>query len=99
MEREDGFQSRNYKSSFTSPPTLRRVSPMSTECRASVPRLGNIWVPKSTPSTNHFPRFYIRGVEDMFQVGDRIIRVEHGGMRSQMISWRVWRDIEQKWQF
>ncbi len=64
-----------------------------------MPRLGDIWIPKSTPSANHFPRFYIPGVEDLFQVGDRIVRVEHSRSRSRLISWRVWRDSESKWQF
>jgi hypothetical protein len=64
-----------------------------------VPRLGDLWIPKSSVSPNHFPRFYIPGVEDLFQVGDRIVRVEHSGSRSRLISWRVWRDSELKWQF
>jgi hypothetical protein len=61
--------------------------------------LGDIWIPKSPALLNHFPRFYIPGVEDLFQVGDRIIRVEHAGSRSCLISWRAWRDLESKWQF
>jgi hypothetical protein len=64
-----------------------------------VPRLGDLWIPKSSVSPNHFPRFYIPGVEDLFQVGDRIIRVEHSRSRFRLISWRMWRDSESKWQF
>ncbi len=64
-----------------------------------MPRLGDIWIPKLTPSANHFPRFYILSVEDLFQVGDRIVRVEHSGTRSRLISWRVWQDAASKWQF
>jgi hypothetical protein len=64
-----------------------------------VPRLGDIWIPKSTPSANHFPRLYIPRVEDLFQAGDRIIRVEHGGTRSRMISWRIWHGVGAQWQF
>ncbi len=64
-----------------------------------MPRLGDIWIPKSTHSANHFPRLYIPGVEDLFQTGDRIVRVEHGGSRSRMISWRIWRDVGARWQF
>jgi hypothetical protein len=64
-----------------------------------VPRPGDIWIPKLTPSVNHFPRFYILGVEDLFQVGDRIVRVEHSGTRSCLISWQVWHDSASKWQF
>ncbi len=62
-----------------------------------MPKLGDIWVPKSPVLPNHFPRLYIPGVEDLFEVGDRIIRVEHGGSRSRLISWRVWRDSGSKW--
>ncbi len=64
-----------------------------------MPRLGDIWIPKSTSSANHFPRLYIPGVEDLFQVGDHIVRVEHSGTRSRLISWRVWLDSSSKWQF
>ncbi len=35
----------------------------------------------------------------MFQTGDRIVRVEHGGSRSRMISWRIWHDAGARWQF
>jgi len=64
-----------------------------------VPRLGDIWVPKSVVSPNHFTRFYIPGVEDLFQVGDHLVRMEHGGSRACVISWRIWRDSEAKLQF
>jgi hypothetical protein len=48
---------------------------------------------------NHFPKLYIPRVEDLFQTGDRIIRVEHGGSRSRLIYWRIWRDAGNSWQF
>jgi hypothetical protein len=35
----------------------------------------------------------------MFQIGGRIIRVEHGGSRSRLICWRIWRDARESWQF
>jgi hypothetical protein len=64
-----------------------------------VPRLGDIWIPKFAVSPNHFVRLYIPGVEDLFQVGDRLIRVEHSGSTSRLISWRIWRNQEEGWQF
>jgi hypothetical protein len=64
-----------------------------------VPRLGDVWIPKSAVSPNHFVRLYIPSVEDLFQTGDRIVRIEHGGSRSRMISWRIWRDTKEKWRF
>jgi hypothetical protein len=99
MDQGVGFQPHNYRHSTTSQRTLRRVTLSSAERQCSIPRLGDIWVPKSAPSTNHFPRFYIPGVEDLFQIRDRIIRVEHGGSRSRLISWRIWRDAGESWQF
>ncbi len=62
-----------------------------------MPRLGDIWVPKSAVSPNHFARFYIPSVEDLFQTGDRVVKVEHAGSTSRLISWRLWRDSKGKW--
>jgi hypothetical protein len=38
-------------------------------------------------------------VEDLFQTGDRVFRIEHGGSRSRLICWRIWRDAGDSWQF
>ncbi len=75
------------------------MTPEFAERQCNVPRLGDIWIPKSAVSPNHFSRFYIPGVEDLFQTRDRIVRVEHGGSRSRLISWRIWRDVGEMWQF
>ncbi len=99
MEQGDGCQSQSYRRSTTTPRTLRRVTPLFAERQCSVPRLGDIWVPKSTVTPNHFTRFYIPGVEDLFQIGDHFVKVEHGGSKSRVISWKIWRDLEGKWQF
>jgi hypothetical protein len=99
MEQGDGCQSQSYRHNTTTPRTLRRVMPLFAERQCSVPRLGDIWVPKSAVSTNHFTRFYIPGMKDLFQIRDHLVRVEHGGSRSRVISWRIWRDSEGKWQF
>jgi hypothetical protein len=99
MVQGDGCQSQSYRHNTTTPHTLRRVTPSFAERQSSVPRLGDIWVPKSAVSPNHFTRFYIPGVEDLFQIGDHLVRVEHGGSRSCVISWRIWCDSEGKWQF
>jgi len=44
-------------------------------------------------------RLYIHGAEDLFQVGDRLLRVEHNGSKSRIISWRIWQDQEKGWRF
>ncbi len=99
MELGDGGQPQNYKGNITTLHSLRRVSPSFPERQRSVPRIGDVWVPKSVVSPNHFTRFYIPGVEDLFQTRDHLLRVEHRGSRSRVISWRIWRDPEERWQF
>jgi hypothetical protein len=92
MEQGDGCRPKNCRHNSTTPPILRRVTPLFAERQSSVPRLGDIWVPKLAVSPNHFVKLYILGVEDLFQVGDRLLRVEHNGSRSRLISWRIWRN-------
>jgi hypothetical protein len=30
----------------------------------------------------------------LFQIGDQVIKVEHLGSRSRILSWRIWWDVE-----
>jgi hypothetical protein len=99
MAQRDGCQFHSFRRNTTTPHILRTVSPGFTERQRSVPKLGDIWIPKSPALPNLFHRFYIHGVEDLFQTGDRVVKVEHIGSRSRLISRRVWRDLETKWQF
>ncbi len=78
---------------------LAGVAPAYAERQCAVPRLGDIWILKSAVSPNHFVRLYILGVEDLFQEGDRLLRVDHGGLRSRLISWRLWRSNEGELRF
>jgi hypothetical protein len=95
----DGSQPPECSTNISSRRTLCRVTPSSAEEVHSRPRVGDIWVPISMPTANHFPRIYIPGVEDLFQTGNRVLRIEHGGSRSRLICWRIWRDAGSSWQF
>jgi hypothetical protein len=99
MEQGDGRQPQSCRCNITTPHTWRRVTPSLAQRPRSVPRVGNIWIPKLAVSPNHFVRLYILGVEDLFQVGDRLLRVEHSGSSSRLISWRIWHNQEAGWQF
>jgi hypothetical protein len=90
MDQGDGCRSQSSRHNTTTPRTLRRVAPSFTERQHSVPRIGDIWIPRLAVSPNHFVRLYILGVEDLFQVGDQLLRVEHSGSKSRLISWRIW---------
>jgi hypothetical protein len=99
MEQGDGHRPQTYRPIFTSPPILRRVALAYAERQRALPRLGDIWIPNSVVSPNHFVRLYIPNVEDLFQEGDRLLRVEHGGSRSRLINWKIWRSKEGEWRF
>ncbi|CAK9200202.1 unnamed protein product [Sphagnum troendelagicum] len=36
---------------------------------------------------------------DEAREGDRLLRVKHGGSRSRLISWKIWRNQEEGWRF
>jgi hypothetical protein len=38
-------------------------------------------------------------MEDLFKAGDRLLRIEHGGSRSRLISWKIWRSQKGEWKF
>ncbi len=97
MEQGGGHRPLTHRIISTSPPFLRKVALALVERQCALPQLGDIWVPKSAASPNHFVRLYIPGVEDLFQAGDRLLRVEHSGSKSHLISWRIWRSQEGEW--
>ncbi len=66
MEQGGGHRPQTYRTISTSPPILRRVAPAHAKRQCALPQLGDIWIPKSTTSPNHFVRLYIPGVEDLF---------------------------------
>jgi hypothetical protein len=99
MEQGDAGRPQSYKGNIITPHTLCRVSPLVLERQHNVPRIGNIWIPKLSTSPNHFIKLYIFGVEDLFQNGDHLFRVEHCGSKSRIISWRIWRNPKERWQF
>ncbi len=63
----------SYRPVSISPPTLHSVAPDLAERRTSIPRLGDIWIPKLAISPNHFVQLYIPGVEDLYQEGDGLL--------------------------
>jgi len=86
MEQEDGGQLQSYIGNITTPHTLRRASLSILERQRNVPRVGDIWIPKLLASPNHFIRLYIPSVEDLFQNGNHLFKVEHYGSKSYIIS-------------
>jgi hypothetical protein len=92
MEQEDGFRAQDSKGNIILPPTLCRVSTHKSERQRQVSRLGDGWIPFSLVFPNHFIRFFISGVEDLFRAKDQILKVENFGVRSRLISWKAFDD-------
>jgi hypothetical protein len=86
MEKGDVNQLHSYRGNITIPHTLRRVSPSITKRHNNVRRIGDILIPKLFASPNHFVRFFIHGIEYLFQNGDHVFWVEHIGSKSCIIS-------------
>jgi hypothetical protein len=51
-----------------------------------IPRIGDIWIPRSCSSPNHFICFFILGIDHLLQVGDKVLGVEAGRGLSRLIS-------------
>jgi hypothetical protein len=99
MEQGDGGRPQSYGNNITTPHTLCRVSFLVPERQRSVFRIGDIWIPKLSISPNHFIKLYIPSVENLFQNGDHLLMVEHCGSKSRIISWRIWHNPKERWQF
>lgn len=52
-------------------------------------RLGNIWILASQETEQHYVGFYLLGMKNMFRIGDKVVKVEHFGTISRMLSWRL----------
>jgi len=90
MESEDGLAPQSSSLVSILHPTLRKVNPECAERQSSIPRVGDVRIPRSEVSPDHFIRLYIPGVEDLFAEGDRLVRIEHSGFRSRIIIWGIW---------
>jgi len=62
-----------------------RVSTHRWEKQRQVSRIGDVWIPFSPISPNHFSRFFIPRVEALFWNSNRIMKVDNFGTRSTLI--------------
>jgi hypothetical protein len=43
----------------------------------SIPRVGDLWILFATSSPFHRVRFFIVGIDVLFVIGDKIIKIKH----------------------
>jgi hypothetical protein len=51
-------------------------------------------IPYFTIYVYHFTKFFIPGIEVLFQSSDKILRVEALGLSSKLVYWRLWQNVE-----
>jgi hypothetical protein len=76
------------------------LSPLAIELHErseSIPRIGDLWIPITNVSIHHKIRFFLLGIERLFVVGDKVVRVEHTSEESRISVWRLGKDYEGDW--
>jgi hypothetical protein len=65
-------------------PSILHFEILNFENGYHVPRLGDIWIPFLDITRQSYVRFYMPGMENLFKVGNRIVKVEHSNTMSRM---------------
>jgi len=94
MEQPAGTKMQSYSSSSTSPCILHKSTHIVTDGAKEVPRVGDIWIVYSARSLDHSTRFFIPEIKVLFQLGDRVLRVEAFGLSSRLVCWRLWQNVK-----
>jgi hypothetical protein len=98
MEQEVGPQLTDTIIDTTSPLSLSNLLTIEVfEGANSIPRVGDLWILIITSSPFHRVRFFIIGIDVLFAIGDKIIRIEHSGAESKVLFWRLGKNINGKW--
>jgi hypothetical protein len=99
MELESGTTLHN-SSASSSFLTFPNVVISRFEERTEVPKVEDIWIPKAFASLYCFIKFFIPGIKNLLQEGDMILKVEVGGGKFGLISWKLYLKANQgfKWQ-
>jgi hypothetical protein len=89
MEQEDGATMHNFNVDFSLPHTSPNIYNFGFGEKDVIPRLGDISIPRSCSSHDHFICFFILGIEHLLQVRNKVLKVEVGGGLSRFVSWKL----------
>jgi hypothetical protein len=59
-----------------------------------IPKVGDLWIPITTISLHHRIRFFLSGIEGLFVVGNKVVRVEHKVEKSRNLVCKLGKDYE-----
>jgi hypothetical protein len=63
----------------------------------SIPRVGDLWLSIAVVSSSHQVRFFFPGIDTLFVVGDKVVKIEHSGVESKVLMWRLGRYANGRW--
>jgi len=85
MEQVASTKVQSCSNNSTSPRILHKSTNIVSDGTKEVPRVGDIWIPYFIRSPDHFTKFFIPEIKILFQLGDRILRVEASGLSSRLV--------------
>lgn len=63
----------------------------------SVPKVADLWLPIAAISPSHIIILLLLGIDVLFVVGDKVVRIEHYGVELKVLVWRLGRNVEGGW--
>jgi hypothetical protein len=56
-----------------------------------VPKVGDLWILVFIVCPHHLIRLFLPRIDNLFIVGNKVVRVEHLGIKSKALVWRLGR--------
>lgn len=75
-------------------------NPLSIELQEiveAIPKVGYLWLLVAIVSPHHQVRFFFLGIDVLFTIGDKVVKVEHVMVEFKVLVWRLGRKNHEKW--
>jgi hypothetical protein len=72
-------------------------NPLSIELHEKISKIGYLWLLVVVVSPHHQVRFFFLGINVLFTIGDKVVKVEHVGVEFKVLVWRLGRKNDGKW--
>jgi hypothetical protein len=72
-------------------------NPLSIELHEKISKIGYLWSLVVVVSPHHQVRFFFLGINVLFTIGDKVVKVEHVGVEFKVLVWRLGRKNDGKW--
>lgn len=63
----------------------------------AIPKVGYLWLLVVVVSPHHQVRFFFLRIDVLCAIGDKVVKVEHAGVESKVLVWRLGRKNDGKW--